>query len=244
VSIQLIKASWPVPDNIHAMTTTRSGGVSKPPFDGFNLAHHVGDDSEAVNRNRTLLQQTTGMPSAPCWLNQTHSTRVIKASDANRGADADGSYTDKPDRVCAVMTADCLPVLLYNSASGMVAALHAGWRGLVSGIIEEGVRLAGAKGCVAWLGPAIGADKFEVGKDVLDQFVNKNSEHQNAFRQSGDVKWLADIYALARQVLQASGVSDVYGGEYCTVTDEDRFYSYRRDRTTGRMATIIWKSGN
>ncbi len=237
-----IKADWPVPDNVHALVTTRLGGYSQPPYDSLNLAYHVGDSAKDVEKNRSKLLSLLKLESEPCWLDQTHSVEIIRACRDNIGTKADGCYTAETGQVCVVMTADCLPVTLYNREKSRVAAVHAGWRGLASGILEQGVAQVGTENTVAWLGPAIGPKHFEVGEDVYTAFTTANAEHQKAFIKKNSGKWLADIYRLARQILKQLGVSEVYGGSDCTVANDKTYYSFRRDKITGRMATLVWMS--
>ncbi|MGF1727884.1 peptidoglycan editing factor PgeF [Photobacterium nomapromontoriensis] len=238
----LIIPNWPAPSRVRAVTTTRLGGHSVVPYQGLNLGMHVGDNQTVVQANRDDLQQALSLVTAPAWLNQIHSTTVIALDKPLLSVpDADGSYTCQPGLACTVMTADCLPVILCDRAGTQVAAVHAGWRGLANGIIEAALALFSvpASDILAWLGPAIGPSAFEVGSDVRDQFIAYQPEAQRAFQAYGD-KWLADLYRLATQRLNASGVDQVFGGEYCTYNEPERFFSYRRDGVTGRQATLIW----
>jgi YfiH family protein len=236
-----LRPDWPAPAGIRAVATTRLGGVSTPPFASLNLGAHVGDSEVAVLRNREILQQQLGLPGVPRWLNQVHGNRVIDAADVENNPRADGSFARTRGTVCVVMTADCLPILLCDQSGRAVAALHGGWRGLAAGIVESGIRALGGPSTetMAWLGPAIGPEAFEVGTDVRNAFVEIDRRHADAFVPTGD-RWLADIYQLARTQLEALGVSAIYGGNWCTYTDSERFYSYRREGTTGRMASLIW----
>jgi len=243
--LPLIVPDWPAPSWVHAASTTRVGGVSKAPWDSLNLGTHVGDKAEDVAQNRALLAQWAE-PGARsfAWLNQVHGTEVVELPHAGL-VTADASVTSQPGNVCAVMTADCLPVLFCNPSTGQVAAAHAGWRGLCDGILERTVEhLGNPAGVLAWLGPAIGPDRFEVGPEVREAFLLNDSQAAGAFVLSpGNTgHYLADIYELARQRLAMAGVLQVYGGEFCTVTDSDRFFSYRRDGQTGRMASLIFIS--
>ncbi|MEQ4778738.1 purine nucleoside phosphorylase YfiH [Providencia huaxiensis] len=238
----LIFPDWPQPNNIASCSTTRAGGVSLPPFDSLNLGDHVGDIPNAVSENRQRLEKLAQLPQQPVWLEQVHGTDVLDLVGKkvhNRQADA--VYSNQVGQVCAIMTADCLPVLLTNQAGTEVAAAHAGWRGLCHGVLENTVAqfISPANEIIAWLGPAIGAEKFEVGQEVKAAFVNQSSDLASAFIPYND-KYLADIYLLARKKLQAIGVTKVYGGDFCTVTDKNRFFSYRREGKTGRMASLIW----
>jgi len=232
---------WPAPENIHAAATLRTGGVSDGVYASFNPALHVGDSHDRVNENRRLIKEMLNLPSEPVWLEQVHSSIVIDAANPESIKQADASYTAEPGIVCAVMTADCLPVLICDADGSSVAAIHAGWRGLLAGIITNTVKILQKQNLLVWLGPAIGPECFEVGAEVRDAFVNKSATFANAFKERGDGHWLADIYQLARNELKVLGIDKVYGGHFCTVTERERFYSYRRDKETGRMATLIWK---
>jgi YfiH family protein len=237
-----LPASWPAPAQVRAGVTTRTGGVSLPPYDSFNLAQHVGDDPAAVAENRARLRRFLQLPSEPIWLNQVHGIQVC--TDVQTGSQADACVTDLPGQVCVVMTADCLPVLLCDRAGTVVAAAHAGWRGLATGVIAETIRCmrVAPDQLMAWLGPAIGPRAFEVGDDVRTTFLALANEYAHVFAEHNPGKWLMDIYAAARLQLAELGVAQVYGGDYCTYADSQRFYSYRRDHVTGRMASLIWLS--
>ena len=241
-NIQFITPDWPAPTNVRAAVTTRTGGVSHAPYDNFNLAAHVCDDPAAVRENRARLRTALALPSEPLWLKQVHGIVVVDAAQGGVEPEADGAFTAQPGAVCAVLTADCLPLLLCNRAGTKVAALHAGWRGLAGGVIEAGVQALGAPGSelLAWFGPAIGPQAFEVGAEVRAAFVQQDAQAAQAFRAASEGKYLADIYLLARQRLQRLGVAAMYGGGFCTVTEGTRFFSYRRDGATGRMAALIW----
>ncbi len=238
---EVITPDWPAPRNVRALTTTRLGGVSRAPFDSFNLATHVGDDPQSVAQNRRLLHESFPLPGEPLWLSQVHGVGIVNAAKAQMDAEGDGSFSVQPGLVCTVMTADCLPVLLTDRIGSCVAAAHAGWRGLADGVIEAAVKAlpVAPDQLMAWLGPAIGPAAFEVGPEVREAFCSVSVDAAKAFEPRGD-KWLADIYRLARQRLARVGVSQVYGGGLCTYSDERRFYSYRRDGQTGRMASLIW----
>ncbi|MCD0494267.1 peptidoglycan editing factor PgeF [Chromobacterium violaceum] len=236
-----ISADWPAPARVRTLVTTRNGGVSQPPYASLNLGAHVGDDPQAVAANRARLRDA--LPAEPAWLNQVHGVAVADASAVGANApDADASFAREPGVVCAAMTADCLPVLLCDERGQTVAAAHAGWRGLCDGVIEATVAAMALppSDLMAWLSPAIGPDAFEVGAEVRQAFIAKDAEADSAFVDIGNGKYLADIYALARLRLRKLGVSRVYGGDFCTVIDRDRFFSYRRDGVTGRMASMIW----
>ncbi|POA97708.1 peptidoglycan editing factor PgeF [Chromobacterium sinusclupearum] len=236
-----IEADWPVPPKVRTLVTTRAGGVSQGPYASLNLGAHVGDAPEAVTANRALLRDE--LPAEPAWLNQVHGVAVADAASAGAiPPDADASFARAPGAVCVVMTADCLPVLLCEEQGQAVAAAHAGWRGLCDGVIEATVAAMGLPPTrlMAWLGPAIGPDAFEVGAEVRQAFVEKDAAAAAAFVEIDHGKYLADIYALARLRLEKLGVSRIHGGDFCTVIDRERFFSYRRDRITGRMASLIW----
>jgi YfiH family protein len=240
-----IKPTWPAPSTIRAYTTTRSGGFSRSPYDYFNLSKNVGDDPLAVSVNRAKLAIVLKLPADPLWLEQTHSNKIVAAHKITDTVQADASYTDKPHVVCAVLTADCLPLLLTNQEGSKVAVVHAGWRGLAAGVIEATFDKLGVSGntLLAWLGPAISAKHYEVGNEVRDIFIHKHAEATAAFKPMADKKkWQADLYLLARQHLNRLGVTRIYGGNFCTYANEDFFFSHRRDQgVTGRMATLIWK---
>ena len=266
-NLEIITPDWPAPANIRAAATTRPGGISQSPYASFNLATHVDDDPALVRENRTRLRTALALPAEPLWLKQVHGVTVVDAAQGEIEPEADGAFAAQAAVVCAVLTADCLPVLLCNLQGTKVAALHAGWRGLAGGVIEAGVKALNVPGndLLAWLGPAIGPEKFEVGAEVHSIFVRPpgiaevrrakpsrrgqtqeqffrqhDPQAASAFRATRDGKYLADIYQLARLRLQSLGVTAVYGGGFCTVTEGARFFSYRRDGVTGRMATLIW----
>jgi YfiH family protein len=242
VTADWIVPDWPAPARVRAVTTTRHGGVSKGCYASMNPADHVGDDPRAVAANRLRLQQVLNLPAAPLWLQQVHGVAVVDAAVAGSAPVADAAHSTQAGVVCAVLTADCLPVLLTDTAGECVAAIHAGWRGLAAGVIEQAALATGRPGecLLAWLGPAIGPQAFRVGAEVRDTFMAHDQSAAEAFRQGPDGAWYADLYRLARQRLAEYGVTAVYGGGYCNFTDSDRFYSYRRDGKTGRMATLIW----
>lgn len=239
----LIRPDWPAPDNVRALQTTRAGGISLAPYASMNLGDHVADDPLHVAANRQRLQPW--LPSEPVWMRQVHGTVVVCADKASCLPEADAAYARQPNTVCTVMTADCLPLLFCDRAGSVVAAAHAGWRGLLAGVIEATISdMAVAPGeLMAWLGPAIGPEAFEVGAEVRQMFVDKDAAATQAFAPTVNGKWLADIYQLARGRLRQSGVNAVYGGQYCTYRDDERFFSYRRDGVTGRMASMVWLVG-
>jgi YfiH family protein len=258
MSNQWLYPHWPgLPDNVGALSTTRRGGVSPAPYDdgmgggGLNLGTHVGDQPHNVARNRAILREL--LPDEPVWLSQVHGTAVVDVAvvGPQQVPEADASLSTVPGKVCAIMTADCLPVLFADKDGKAVAAAHAGWRGLAAGVLEntvEAMRAAGAGELTAWMGPAIGQYRFEVGPDVKQAFLQgaldasgmRHVEAAFSLIDGKPNKYLADIYGLARYLLHRAGVPEVHGGEFCTVSNSGRFYSYRRDGVTGRQATLIW----
>lgn len=252
--LQWLTPDWPAPARVRALTTLRDGGVSQAPFTSLNLALHVGDDSAAVLRNRELLRIRAQLPAEPLWLNQVHGTQVMahparapyEPAAASSGAfqppTADACVAHGPGQVCAILTADCLPVLFCDRAGSCVGAAHAGWRGLVGGVLAATVQALQrpATQLLAWLGPAIEPAAFEVGDEVREQFIARAIESEQAFLRNPRGRWQADLYLLARQELARAGVAQVFGGDCACHADGRRFYSYRRDARTGRMATLIW----
>ena len=237
--IDLIVPDWPAPSNVKAIQATRNGGFSVAPYSSLNLGAHVQDDALAVAKNRQLLNQY--LPSEPVWLNQVHGTEVIDAAQSSCIQEADASFSKNKNVVCVTMTADCLPVLLCNRQGTAVAAIHAGWRSLCDGVIETTIELLGVQSedLIAWLGPAIGPNAFEVGGEVRAAFMAQDAQAGQAFKASGD-KWLGDLYLIAKQRLNNKGVTEIYGGGQCTFSNPDKYFSFRRDGVTGRMATMIW----
>jgi hypothetical protein len=236
----LITPDWPAPKNVRALQTTRLGGISSSPYDSLNLGDHVGDTPLVVARNRMLLN--TLVPSEPVWLKQVHGTVVANADLAGCLPQADACIARHRDAVCVVMTADCLPVLLCDHQGTVVGAAHAGWKGLAAGVIEATVQAmdVAPQNLMAWLGPAISQPAFEVGAEVRAVFVDADPQATAAFIPGQNGKWLADIYALAYLRLNALGITHIYGGNFCTYRERERFFSYRRDGVTGRMGTFIW----
>ncbi len=236
----MIFPDWPAPAQVRAVSTTRRGGVGAPPFDSLNLAYHVDDDPNHVAANRRELIRALALPTEPGWLNQVHGDTVVTPECAP--VEADAAFTREPGRVCVVMTADCLPVLLCDRGGHCVAAVHAGWRGLAGGVIGASVQRMEREPSeiLAWLGPAIGPEVFEVGEEVRAAFLDQEPGNDVCFRPSPEGRWLADIYGLARRQLEKLGVTAIYGGTWCTFTDAERFFSYRREHRTGRMASLIW----
>ena len=238
-NLPLIIPEWPAPANVKALQTTRLGGVSTGVYASLNLGDHVKDSPQHVAANRQLL--SAYMPSEPVWLNQVHGVRVIDAALSSCLESADASFTNRKQVVCVTMTADCLPVLLCDQTGTAVAAIHAGWRSLCDGVIEATVAAMPVQAgqLMAWLGPAIGPDAFEVGSEVRAQFMAQGMQAESAFKPK-EGKWLGDLYAIARQRLQTLGVTQVYGGGRCTYSEPETFFSFRRDGDTGRMGTFIW----
>jgi YfiH family protein len=235
-----IVPDWAPPAGVRALSTTRRGGVSHAPWGGFNLGDHVGDDPRAVAANRALLRRE--LPAEPLWLTQVHGTRCVDAATVAPGAEADASVTRRRGVVCAVLAADCLPVLLCDERASVVGVAHAGWRGLAAGVIEATVAAMDEPGerLMAWLGPAIGPQAFEVGDDVRDRFVTDDPMAARAFVAGEYGKWLCDIHQLARQRLAKLGIRRITGADSCTKRDMENFFSYRRDCVTGRMASLVW----
>lgn len=241
-----IQPSWPAPANVKALQTTRLGGVSLAPYDSLNLGEHVKDNPLHVARNRQLLSDY--VPSEPVWLNQVHGTRVIDAALSNCLESADAAFTQKKEVVCVTMTADCLPVLFCDTKGTIVAAVHAGWRSLCDGVIEQTIQGMLSQRTnlmpnqlMAWLGPAIGPQAFEVGSEVRAQFIEKDPSAVAAFVASGN-KWLGNLPMLAQHRLSKLGIQAIYGVNECTYQHPEKYFSFRRDGHTGRMATLIWLS--
>jgi polyphenol oxidase len=251
---EVLIPEWPAPPGLRAAFTLRRGGVSEPPFDTLNLALHTGDAPEAVMENRGRVRQVLELPAEPVWLNQVHGADVVCLGAAVHAAgaqppprNADGAVTREPGRVCAIQVADCIPVLFAARDGSAVGAAHAGWRGLASGVLEATVGALQALGAeppevIAWLGPGIGAAHFEVGEEVRAALVGGRvaPPASHAFVRNARGRWQCDLVALARRQLEALGVREVYGGSWCTYTDAERFFSYRRDGRCGRMAALIW----
>lgn len=236
----LIIPNWPAAKHVRALQTTRLGGVSRPPYASLNLGNHVGDAPLDVARNRVLLN--TLLPSEPVWLEQIHGTLVANADSAGCLPQADACISTHHCAVCVVMTADCLPVLLCDQQGSVVGAVHAGWKGLAAGVIEATVQAMNVppQNLLAWLGPAISQGAFEVGAEVREVFIAADKQAVGAFVAGQNGKWLADIYALARLRLNSLGLTQIFGGGYCTYREAEKFFSYRREGVTGRMGTFIW----
>ncbi|MCK5893804.1 MAG: peptidoglycan editing factor PgeF [Endozoicomonadaceae bacterium] len=233
---------WPAPDLVKAFVTTRNGGVSKEPWSSLNMSFRSGDDAEHVRRNRGLLLHDWQLESVQ-WLKQVHGTDVVRANTVCQEQEADACWTDTPRQACAVLTADCLPVIFCNHAGTRVAVAHAGWKGLADGVLEHTVAMFddAPDALIAWLGPAISQHCFEVGPEVRQIFMAYADIAERAFVAGDGDRWFADIYRLARQRLSAAGVTSVYAGDRCTYGEEEQFFSYRRDGAeSGRMASVIW----
>lgn len=241
ISGSFFHANWTALRRVKTLMTTRNGGVSQGVFSSLNVGAHVGDTPEHVAQNRAIVQAQA--PVSLAYLNQIHSANVVRATDSiATPLNADASWDDTGTVACAVMTADCLPVLFCDRAGTVVAAAHAGWRGLANGILQNTIAAMGVEPLeiMAYFAPAIGADAFEVGQDVWDAFCTDLPDAQAAFQAIGNNKYLADIYSLAKLVLRREGVTHIFGGEHCTVLERDTFFSYRRDGQTGRMVSAIW----
>ena len=236
--------AWPVPPHVRALVTTRAGGVSSPPFDSLNLGFATEDAAPAVAENRRRLR--TLLPQEPRWLKQVHGAHVVSAESVRERPEADAAIARERNTVCAILIADCLPVLFSDREGTIVAAAHAGWRGLAAGVLENTVDTMTAAGVaadhiIAYIGPAIGPYAFEVGNEVRAAYVDRDGGAADAFSPNGAGKWLADLPRLARRALARRGVTAIFGGNLCTYSDPKRFYSYRRDKVTGRMAAVIWR---
>jgi polyphenol oxidase len=240
----LIVPDWSAPARVRAAFTLRTSGVSRPPFDSFNIGAHVGDEPAAVEENRGRLRERLELPGEPAWLTQVHGSRVadLDAEDAGSLAPADGAVTRAVGRVCAIQVADCMPVLFASADGAVIGAAHAGWRGLAGGVLEAVVRAMRAppEALSAWLGPAIGQGHFEVGEEVRAAFLAHDPEAAAAFVANPRGRWQCDLHGLARRRLATLGVRLVHGGSWCTHADPARFFSYRRDGRCGRMAALIW----
>ena len=248
--MELIRPEWPAPPWVRAISTTRDGGRSEGPFASLNLGDHVGDEPARVADNRARLLARLGLSAEPCWLRQGHGRAIVRAGTANPDREADGALADTPGAVCVVMTADCLPLLLCDAQGTRVAAVHAGWRGLAGGVLEAAVVALdiAPERLLVWLGPAIGPAAFAVGDEVRERFVAADARAAAAFRSGPPTDageplggpWFADLFLLARQRLAQLGIARIYGGGDCTFSQPRRFFSYRRDGVTGRMASLIW----
>jgi hypothetical protein len=236
------RADWPAPASVETWQTTRVGGVSAGAYASMNLALHVGDDQAAVAENRARLRSTLALPGEPHWLDQIHGCRVLDLDRGDSGQ-ADGAVTSRPGQVLAVMTADCLPVLLASKDGHRIGVAHAGWRGLANGVLEAAIDTFGCRpqDILAWLGPAIGQDAFEVGDEVRADFVSADSQAGRAFDRNARGRWQANLHVLAGQALERAGVSDIFGAAACSFRDASRYFSHRREAPCGRMASLIWR---
>jgi polyphenol oxidase len=248
MTLPWFQVDWPAPHGVRALSTLRGdaqSGASKAPYGGFNLGDHVGDDRAAVSENRRRLKVAAGLPSEPYWLSQVHGISVADLDSVGAPGPADAAIARGSAKVCTILTADCLPILFASGSGDTVAAAHAGWRGLAAGVIEATVHTMGLppESVVAWLGPAIGPQHFEVGVEVRDAFLAADPKSGEAFEPNARGRFMADLSMLARRRLQRLGVSRIYGGGECTYTQADRYYSHRRDGVTGRQATLIWREG-
>ena len=244
--LALIQPEWPAPATVRSLATTRQGGVSAAPWDSLNLGLHVEDEPTAVAANRQRLREAGGLPAEPGWLTQVHGTHIVDPADAAGTPEADGACTAQSGVVCAVLTADCLPVLICDRQGRRVAAVHAGWRGLAAGILDAALmRFAqagiGAAELLVWLGPAIGGPAYEVGSEVREAFAEPGDAA--AFARNPAGRWQLSLETLARARLAVAGVTGIYGGGLCTHAEPERFFSYRRDGACGRQATLIWLAG-
>ena len=237
-----ILPDWPAPPSVHSLCTTRHGGVSTSPYTSFNLGQHVGDDPATVEANRQRLIALASLPEPPRWLTQVHANKVITSQNWSTGTHADGLFSCTDHHVCSILTADCLPILLCNTQGTEICALHAGWRSLAQNIIAKACQhfKTDMTQLMAWLGPAIGPQHFEVGPDVYQAFCDHSDIAHLAFKQQDKQHYLADLYQLARQHLTQLGITAIYGGSYCTYQHDTQFFSYRRQGVTGRMASLIW----
>jgi len=245
MSLRWMTPDWPAPATVRALSTFRDGGVSEGRYASLNLGSHVEDTAVAVGENRRLLRAAAGLPAEPVWLTQVHGVGVRDLDTDEVLGPADAAVTRQPGRVCAILTADCLPVLLAAESGGGVGAAHAGWRGLAAGVIEATVAVMGgsAAGLLAWLGPAIGPGHFEVGTEVRDELLRADPAAEGAFERNARGRYMADLYALAHSRLMRLGVRRIYGGGECTYAAADKYFSHRRDGLTGRQATLIWLEG-
>ena len=238
----MLPPDWEAPAGVRAAFTLRAGGVSVAPYDSLNLGAHVGDAPAAVAENRQRVHALLGLPAEPIWLQQVHGVEVLDLDAVGTSPTADAAVTRRAGRVCVIQVADCMPVLFAARDGSAVGAAHAGWRGLAGGVLEATVRKLGVAPdqLLAWLGPAISQEHFEVGDDVRDAFVSHDASAAMAFVANPRGRWQCDLYALARRRLAALGVQNVSGGGWCTFADAGRFFSYRRDGQCGRMAALIW----
>lgn len=239
-----LDANWPAPNWLHAGTTYRSDGISRGPYTSLNLAGHVGDAAECVIENRKIIRTKLKLPSEPYWLNQIHGDRIVEVNTSNTNPDCDGAYTNQNGTVVAVLTADCLPLLLCNTKHRRVAAIHVGWRGLCKGIVQKAIELfsVDTNHAMAWLGPCIGPEHYEVDATVRDACLNLVPHMEHVFIANRDAHWLFDLQLLVAEILNINGIRSIHKSESCTYAKPDRWYSFRREGKTGRMASLIWMS--
>jgi YfiH family protein len=243
VSLSWLNIDWPAPPGVRVLSSFRGGGTSAAPYASLNLGDHVGDSSEAVADNRRALIAAAGLPAQPVWLEQVHGVNVADLDAPGPYGPADAAVTRRAKRVCVILTADCLPVVFATESGDTIAAAHAGWRGLSAGVIEATVQAIGVspQRLIAWLGPAIGPQHFEVGAEVREAFVRDDPENIDAFESNSRGRFMADLARLARRRLERLGISRIHGGGECTYTRADRYFSHRRDGITGRQGTFIWR---
>lgn len=234
-------ADWPAPKHIRAGTSVRTGRISQTPYNELNLATHVGDQYEHVHKNRQLLSEYLGLPTEPAWLEQVHSSKIISLDKTQKNITTDGSYTSKKNKICAILTADCVPILFCNTDGTKVAAIHAGWRGICAGIIEKAIdEFPDPKKLLVWIGPHISKQYYEVGKEIYDRCSTHLDSLQRAFTPINSSHWYCDLTEIVKIILKNSKVGLIYECELCTYKQHDLFYSYRRDGNTGRTASLIW----
>jgi polyphenol oxidase len=243
VSLSWLNIDWPAPPGVRVLSSFRGGGASAAPYASLNLGAHVGDNPETVADNRRAIIAAAGLPAEPVWLEQVHGVNVADLDAPGPYGPADAAVTRRPKRVCAILTADCLPVVFATESGDTIAAAHAGWRGLSAGVIEATVQAIGAspQRLIAWLGPAIGPQHFEVGAEVREAFLRDDPENIDAFESNSRGRFMADLALLARRRLERLGISRIHGGGECTYARADRYFSHRRDGTTGRQGTFIWR---
>ena len=236
-----LKADWPAPNHVKAGTSIRIGGYSKPPYDEFNLSLNVGDSPAKVKKNRTELLTHLGINSEPIWLEQEHKKRILSVDEIPIDVKADGSYTTKKNRVCVVTTADCVPILFSNNEGTKVAAIHAGWKGICTGIIESTIKIFDyPESTYVWIGPCIGKKYYEIGEDVYSSFLKYSDSLGKSFKKNDNRKWSCSLNNIAKTLLKKSRIEKIYDCGLCTYELNDLFFSYRRDGDTGRMASMIW----
>ncbi|MDA8561964.1 peptidoglycan editing factor PgeF [Gammaproteobacteria bacterium] len=240
-----LRPNWPAPKNIKSLVTLRKGSTLHENLNDFNMSLKINNNLCRVMKNHLTLNETANLPTKPMWLNQTHSDIIISSTDYTEKISGDACFTNKINKVCAILTADCLPILICNKKGDFVSAIHAGWRGLGKKIISKTLNKTqeSSENLIVWLGPAIGPNYFEVGNDVKSTFIKINEKYESAFNLTKKNTWMCDIYTIARIELEQHNITNVYGGEYCTYSNSDMFYSYRREgKLAGRMASLIWIS--